>query len=219
MICYDIADLQQLFESPSREKLIIEMAKSNYSTQDLIKDPNKIQEITDKIGIIKDKEDKEIFSAIYMFSKFYKKDTKVCYPLKEGADFNKINTLKELKVSIKENSITDFNLITDKKLRPFQLKSYLGNLNFDELFTFLKKVLLHYCNDINNINLLVNLQPPSLQRIPDNFFEDIHINLKTLNLKGNGHIIISYNDNNEFSVMKTVYPIIGNTVIPFNEYK
>jgi hypothetical protein len=51
--------------------------------------------------------------------------------------------------------------------------------------------------------------------IEGTFFQDICENLKHAVIKGTGHIIISYNENNEYIVMNTVYPSLTTKRIPY----
>ena len=63
--------------------------------------------------------------------------------------------------------------------------------------------------------MLIILQ--SKGNIEKNFFEDVHERLKELVLKGTGSILITYNEENKFDVMNTVYPILGNTRVPYKK--
>lgn len=218
MICFDQEELKDIFEAPSRKQLTEEIQKNNFKPVDFLIDKQKVQKIMSSIKIINDKEDVEIFSALYMFLKFYSKTSKICFVLKDGINPQKddISNLKKLKESLKENDLTDFGLMSSDGFRSFQLKAYRDKLTSDECFNFLKKKLKHYANDMGDTNFLITLQ--SGGEIPENFFEDIHNNLKSLNLKGGGHILISYNENNKFDVINTVYPTIGNTRIPFEKF-
>jgi len=215
MICFDGFELKQLFEKPIRKWLQQEIIKNGYSTDDLIQNNKaKMHEIVARTKILKSKEDIEIFSALYIFPKFYSKESKICFLLKDGIDPTKenIDSLDKLKNSLKEKDLTDFLLWSDDGFRAYQLKAYTGKTEINELFQFLKKKLLHYCNDLGETNLLINMM--SQGDFTGDFFQELHEKIKTLGLKGTGHIIISYNEENKFDVMNTIYPILGTTRIP-----
>jgi hypothetical protein len=215
MICFDPEDLKSLFEAPTKARIAEETLKSGYTSVDLMSDRKKMQEIVDKISIINGKEDIEIFCALYVFPQFYQGESKICFLLENG--FNPIKTpiysLLDLKSALKEKDLTDFLFLHNDGFRAFQLKSYHGKAELMSFFAFLKKKLLHYANDLSDVNLLINLQ--SEGDIPENFFEGLHERLKTLELKGAGHVLVTYNEENKFDVMNTVYPILGTKRIPF----
>ncbi len=212
-IFFDSTDLKQLFEAPSREELAQATAKSGYTGIELLQDKNKMQEIADSIKLIRDKEDVEIFTALYAFLKFYP-GAKIGFLLKAGFDPTKepIDSLDKLKSSLKENDLTDFSFMRDDGVRAFQLKAYRGTTTSNGLFSFIKEKLLHYANDIGDVNLLFFLQ--SEGNIEGSFFQDINKNLMALKIKGGGHILIYYNEEDKFEVINTVYPTLGTTRIP-----
>jgi len=214
IICFDSFDLKKLFEAPSRKKLLEEVLKSGYSPEELIGDQRKKEEVVEKVKIVTSKEEKEIFCALYMFPRFYPGESKICFVLKDGIDPQKesIDTLEKLKKSLKEEDLTDFLFLHNDGFRAYQLKAYLGKTEVNEFFEFLKKKLLHYSNDLGEINLLVIMQ--SQGAFTGNFFQEIHKRLETIGLKGTGHVLVSYNEENKFNVMNTVYPILGTTRIP-----
>ena len=144
-----------------------------------------------------------------MYLRFYQDKSKVCFKLKDGSDPEKqrVDTLEKLKVAIKENDLTDFLIMSDDGCRAFQLKSFMGETNLDNLFSLIDKKLKHYGYDLGDVNLLITMQ--SKGDIPDNFFEDLHSKLLQLPIKGEGCILVSYNENNMYDVMNTVYPTLG----------
>ncbi len=214
MICYEGLELRSLFEEPKRKWVAEEIIRRGYTPDALRKDLSKMMEIVNASSLVDDKEEVEIFSALYLFPQFYPTGSKICFLLENGFDPMKtpINSLTKLKESIKEKDLTDFCFLGDDGLRAFQLKAYTGETTHEGLFGFLKKKLLHYSNNIGNVNLLIVLQ--SKGDIGENFFEFVHENLKTLNIKGGGHILISYNEDNKFDLIVTVYPMLGTTKIP-----
>ncbi len=214
-ICFDSFDLKQLFETEGKGRLIREIKKSGYSTEDLLIDESKIHEIVNTVKLVKDKEDVEIFIALYSLFRFYPKESKICFLLKREVDPKKepIDTLEKLKNSLKENDLTDFGLMTDDGLRNFQLKQYIETVSADGLFNFIKEKLLHYGNNLGDTNLLIILRATKGD-IRGSFFHDLHKKLKTLSIKGDGCILVLYNEENKFDVMNTVYPNLGTTRIP-----
>lgn len=217
MICFDNLELKHIFESPMRKWLQEEIAKKGYSTDDLLRDNKaKMHEIVASPETLKDKEDKEIFSALYIFPGFYPKESKICFLLNDGVDPKSIGSLDSLKISLKEKDITDFLLWHDDGFRAYQLKAYTGKTEMNEFFEFLKKKLLHYGNDLGETNLLINMQ--SQGDFTEDFFHDIHEKIKTLGLKGTGHVLISYNEENKFDILNTVYPHLETTRIPHENF-
>jgi len=213
-ICFDSADLEQLFAIEGRVKIAREILKRGYSTKDLLVDENKIYEITNTVKLVEDKEDTEVFAALYCLLEFYP-TAKICFLLKDGIDPQKesISSLVKLKTSLKENNLTDFGLMMNDGPINFQLKQYRGTTTSSELFSFIKEKLQHYGNNLGDTNLLIVLQ--SKGDIRGSFFQDINSNLKTLNIKGGGHVLVLYNEENKWNVINTVYPILGTTRIPF----
>lgn len=218
MICFTPDELKHIYNAPLRKRLMEEILKSGYSINELSVDRNKMEEITKRIPILQDKEEIEIFCALYVFAEMYKGETKICFLLKDGVNPEKeyIDSLEKLKVSLKEKDLTDFLLQNSDGFRAYQLKSYRGKTEVNEFFEFLKKKLRHYCNDMGEVNLLITMQ--SQGDFTGNFFQDIHERLKKINLKSTGHILISYNEDNKFDVTNTVYPTLKTTRIPHENF-
>lgn len=209
-ILFSEQELKRLFELPTRLQILREMFRSLHPTEVFRQNRALREELISKVNMIQDKEDVEIFATLYFLLEFYP-SSKIGFKLRDGIDPRTINSIAKLKSSIKENDLTDFGLMTDGNYREFQLKSFRGNVEIEEFFGFLKNKLSHYGNDIGNVNLMINLQGTG--DIPENFFESIHEKLKSLRLKGGGHILISYNEENRVHVMNTVYPMLGSTRI------
>lgn len=223
MICFDIETLRDVFEQSSRKQLIKILSEEFFDKNDdiwgLLEDKKKVNEIVDRVSLIKDKGDVEIFTATYMMLTFFAKESKVCFFMKDG--FNpmkdKVDTLETLKKNTKEYHDVDIGLLDGKSLRTFQLKSYRGKCDMPSLFSFLRGKIEHYSCDIGSTNFLITLQ--SSGDIEENLFQNIHKKLKELNIKGTGEILITYNENNKFDVLNTVYPAIGTIRIPFKRLK
>ncbi len=212
-ICFDTTDLEKIFETPWRTWFREEIARRGYSAEELLRaGKEKLVEIVDAAPKSKSKEEIEIFSALYLFPQFYP-GSMVCFPLRSEVRpiAENFDTLEKLKASLKENDLTDFGLIRNDGYRAFQMKQYKGTTNPDDLFAFISEKLRHYGNNMGDVNLLILLQ--SQGPIEENFFEDLADKIATLNLKQGGHILISYNENNRFDVINTIYPILGHTRI------
>jgi len=219
MICFDKDELKKLFETPSRKILEAEIQKSGYTSEELMRDKNKMKEVVDRVKLLNDKEDIEIFAALFIYWKFYPKNPKICFLLRNGVDprKNPIDTLEKLKESIKENDITDFLFVnSDGDCISIQLKAYRGKNEVKEFSKYLKDKLQGYGNDLGDTNLLIFLQSTGV--IPENFFHDISDMVKAIKLKGTGHVLISFNENNQFDVINTVYPLLGTTRIKHENY-
>lgn len=213
MICYDKADLERLFLAPSNLQLIEEINKNGYTFNELEKDlwgdRSKMQQIIDSVNIVNDKEEEEIFKAIYIFHEFYP-NSKICFYLKDGIipkQIKQINSLEKLKKSLKENDIRDIAILTDEGLIDFQLTSLRESSSVENIVNSIIKKLRRYGNNLGSTNLLLTLQKGGIME--EDLFEKIYSNLINQDIEGIGHILIAYNENNEFSVINTVYPILG----------
>lgn len=212
-LCFDEDDLKQLFGAPIRAKLAEEVINSGMAPEALLADKDKMQAIVDSVQAVNTKEDIEIFSALYMYLRFYDEGSKVCFKLSDSVDPAKdpIDSLKKLKGVIKENDLTDFLIMSDDGCRAFQLKAFMGETNLDNLYSLIENKLKHYGYTLDDVNLLITMQ--SKGDIPEDFFQDLHARLKELPIKGEGHVLVSYNENNTHDVINTVYPKLGTTRI------
>jgi len=83
--------------------------------------------------------------------------------------------------------------MTKEGLIAHQLKGCYGHISLDELFDYIKNVLLKkYANDIGVTNLLFFLNGGGV--VSNDLFRKLHERLKTLSIKGTGDILISYNE-------------------------
>ena len=213
MVCFDQEDLKKMFEAPTRRLLAEIVSKAGIPPNVLLQDREKMAEMIKGIKIVNDKEDKEIFSALYHFIKFYGETCKICFLLNDGINLQgkEIETLEKLKSSLKERDLTDFIIWRENNFIAFQLKSYKGNTEINEFFNFLKEKLLHYCNDLGTTNLLINME--SKGAFEGNFFQELEMRVQALGLKGTGHVLVSYNEENKYNVINTIYPKLGTTRI------
>jgi len=217
MICLDKNELARFYKDSKDAEYINEISKKGYTIKELKGNNQKIHEIVDTVVDrgLKDKDEVEIFAALFCYSEFYPKGSKICFVLKDGFNLSKdvINSLQDLKSAIKENELTDFGIFSNNELRQFQLKRYRGKLTAQESFDFIKNKIEHYAKDLGDINLLIVLQS-SNPAIPNNFFHEVHEKLKEIKLVSDGQVLISYNENMQFLVMNQVYPLLKTTRIP-----
>ena len=214
MIGFDKQDLMNFLKEQAKPRIDEELCKRNWTTEDLYNDQEKMNIVGNAVPLIQNKEEEEVFFALEIFPEFYKTESRIWFILKPGIDPKSIVSMEILRSSLKENDLTDFLLQHADGFRAYQLKGYWGSVTTHDLFEFLKKKLLHYCNDLGSVNLAVVLRS-SGDLDGKGFFEDLSNELKSINIKGAGHILIIYNEENKFSVMNTVYPFLGTTRIPY----
>ena len=213
MICFDLQELKNIFELSPKKIMLEEIIKNKFSFEDTF-DKSKKEKIFSTVKIINDKEDYEIFTALYILSDFYN-NSKICFihnnkfnPIKD-----QIKSIVELKKYIEDDNIVDFALMDKKFTRSFQLKKYIGLGKVKDVVHYIKTKVIHYGNDIGNTNFLVTLNMGGAIE-EDHFFQKIHNELKLLRIKGTGHILLMYNEENKFMLIKTIFPEIGTTKIP-----
>lgn len=216
MICFNLLELRQIYETSKKQDLFRKLVENGYSVEELEADGGKNkQEIADQIVAngMKSKEEVEIFIAIdTCFTYFNNSNTKVCFILKNNVQANKlsIGTIEELRDVIEEKTLTDFAVLSNG-LRQFQLKRYTGKLETDLFLNFLKKKLKDYGNQLNDVNLLIILQgeqksvltEPPVMMID---FEALYNEIKKMNLTFKAQILISYNENNQHIILNQIYP-------------
>jgi len=216
--CFNKVELEFFYQKTLLLEILKEMRKRNVSFDDLKNDIQKMLDISDVASkrTSKNKEEHEIFSAFYIFLNFYKKDSQVCFELKNNFDTKKsINGLTDLRKAAEESTLNDFIIKSRSELRLFQLKRYRDEVNAEKVIRFIKKVLAHYGNNLGETNLLVMLESPKWYSvIKDGFFEKINIELNNLNLKSESQILIAYNEDNKYSVIIQVYPKLTRSQIP-----
>ena len=212
MLCISRAEFEEMYKQAKQEELLEAIITKGYSFEELQADKTKMQEIVDSVNVelIKNKDEIEIFVALFGHLGMYPKDSDVCFVLKDTIDPRKtpVKTLEDLKSSIKEGSITDFGIMSDDGLRQFQLKQYKGKLNTDDLFAFIEKKINHYGKDLGCTNLLVLLQSEGGD-INDIDFEELNKRIIGIGIKSDVEVLISYNEENKFDVINVIYPTLG----------
>ncbi len=215
LLCFAKSELLRLFKIAKQAEIRQEMIKKNLSFDDLRNDYSKMKKVAKEIGErgARDRDEHEIFAALFSFIDFYEDGSEICFKLKTDFDINKnkITSLQDLNKF--RDDPPDFIIRSSDGLREFELKRYRDKLGTEEIFEFLKKKVAHYGNNLGDVNLLLVLQPPaySLSNID---FQELHTKLRSLNLKFQGQILISYNENNKEDVINQVYPDLTTTRIP-----
>ena len=202
-------ELKGLFELAGKKFLLEQISKQGYRLDDFRGNRAKMLEFIKSIKLVRNKEDHEIFSVLFVFSDFYEKDCEICFELKSGVSLDvEISSLAKLKGVCEESTLNDFIIIASDGARTFQLKRYRNILQTDELFKFLQEKLLHYGNTLGKTNLLVMLESKNgdLSSVD---FHKINEMLLDLDLKNtDSEVLISYNEENKFLVINRVYPTL-----------
>jgi hypothetical protein len=215
--CFDRNELESLFKKSQILKGKAEMAKRGVDYIDLHNSKEKMIEVASAVAneTVEDRDDHEIFSVLHMYLDFYPEGSQVCFELENSFSpkRDRMVSLDDLKRARKEKSLSDFIIRSSDGRRSFQLKRYRGIMKTVEIVKFIKEKLLHYCNDLGNDNLLLVLQSEDAGDKYINF-KEINDEIKKINIKGSGEILISYNDKSRKYVMITVYPKVTISEIP-----
>lgn len=215
LICYDLNELEGLFHERGRGIIFKFLKENGYLLPGFQYKESELSRVLKGVNLIHDKEDKEIFSILFVFKHFYEEEGKVCFYLRDNFDpkISVISSIDKLKLALKESDLTDFLFLHKDGFRAYQIKFYMGKLDTDNFFAFLQKKLKHYAYDLGETNLLIHLQSKD-SIIPPNFFQDLHLKLKSTKIKGTGHIVVSLNEKDENHAMYTVHPFLGKTIVP-----
>lgn len=218
MICLTLTELENLMRAFFSVQLNDELRKRNYSDFEVLSDSEKLKEITEfqKSQLLKNKEDVEIFLALYVLADFYTKGSQICFEMKSvfNPKKDKITAYKDLKKHLKESTLTDFGILCEGFLREFQMKRYMEDvLDTESLFAFLKSKVDHYGLDLGDVNLFVILQSKD-RNLNKVYFEKLNEQLKDLGIKSSGEILISYNENNRLQVIYQVFPELTRSEVP-----
>lgn len=212
MLCISRAEFENIYRQAKREELLAAIVDKGYSFEDMKADKAKMQEVAESVqaDLMKNKDEIEIFVAQFGLLGMYPKDSDLCFVLKDIVDPRKtpVTSLKTLKSSIKEGSITDFGVMSDDGLRQFQLKQYKGKLNTDDLFAFIESKINHYGKDLGSTNLLILLQSEGGD-ISNVDFEELNKRIQGIGIKSDIEVLVSYNENNTHNVINVVYPKLG----------
>lgn len=217
IVCFTRQELSRIFEVDQKTKIIKLINDKKISINNLITDPEKKEEITDTISqqSTNSRDDHEVFGSLYIYLNFYEEGSEVCFELHNVFNPNKdtITTLKDLNRFRSGQSDADFIIKSHDGFRVFQLKRYQGKLNTQDIFSFVKKKMEHYGGNLGDTNLLVVLQSPH-DYLMEVDFANLHEKLKGVNIKCDGQILISYNENDKFLVINQVYPSLTTSTVP-----
>jgi len=214
MVCLTKEEFMAMYRGAKQAELFAEIVQMGYSIEELQADKAKMQKIVDTVHAnhANDKEEIELFVALFSQLEHYPEGGRVCLILKDGVDPNKtpISTFNELKSNLKENEITDFGIMSDDGLRQFQLKQYRGDLTTDAMFDFIQKKLRHYGNNLGDTNMLLVLQSPDgdLKEVD---FDELCAKLNQIGIKSESEILVSFNEENKFDVIVRVFPKVAAT--------
>lgn len=215
MICLTRTEIESFYKDTSISEINAEINKSGCSLAELEENTQKKLKVVSNSTshFKKDVHLLEIFASVFVFHKFYREDSFVCFDLKSNFNTtkNNVNSFGQLKDSIEECTITDFAILSGEKLRSFQFKRYRDKMITKNLLVFINNTLKKYGNNIGDVNLLIAMQPSGWCSISMIDFQEIHKELMKKNLSFTGHILISYNENNTFTVIKTVFPKLETT--------
>lgn len=209
MLCLELSEAIALYKADKVVKLRGEVATKGLTLMGIASDRLKMKEVADAVVArdMKHKENVELFAAITFTGIFFSPECLVCIPLKDSFNFRKdsISTLDDLKNAMKESTLTDFGVLMSGGLAQFQLKRYKGELETDDIFSFIQEQLKKYGNDLGKVSLLVLLQGNGSD-IANIDFKILHQNIQTLGLKFDGDILIQYNERGRVNVINQVYP-------------
>ncbi len=223
IVCLSKKELEALFKTSQLSALKQEMVEQGVSSDDLeealkAKDIQRYKKLADSVGrkVARDRDDHEIFAAFNIFHPFFEEGSEICFELnsKFRKDISTISNLEDLN-EFREDIFGDFIIKSKDGYRVFQLKRYRGDLSEDEMISFINKVVASYGTGLGSTNLLIILQPTDddLDKIN---FESMHKKLLEAKLATQGKILIAYNENNEVSVIKQVYPELATIGIPIS---
>lgn len=210
MVCLEKIELENLFRAGLDERL----SRKGYTFDNSENNIQKMHKIA-KAAKIKDKNEIEMFIALFGLLKFYPKESQICFVLKDNINPQKdIKSLVDLKKAIKESDLTDFGILFNKQLSEFQLKRYVEKeLNIDTFSEFIKKKISHYGNNLGSTNLLILLSGGGY--IDNDMFRKLNEKLKSYNFKFRAEILIYYNEENKSEVIYQVFPDLKFASVPF----
>lgn len=217
ILCFSKDELRRIYKASKIPELFQEMIRRGIFFDDLRANPILMQEIANTVGDrgAGDRDEHEVFAALFSFSRFYEPDCEVCFEV--NRNFNprnpQITTLADLNQYRQGVNTSDFMIRANDGFRKFELKRYRGTMDAQNIFEFIREKIVHYANNLGDTNLLIQLQSVPYSRTHIEFHE-IHENLQALGLIFRGEVLISFNQNNETHVLVQVYPGISKNEIP-----
>ncbi len=217
IVCFSKDELEHLFKNSKVSEMLEDIERRGLSLGQLRGDTQTMLEVVTKStqDTMARKELIEIFVALFGMLEFYEEGSEVCFDLKNSFNPHKetIQTIDALIHAVEEKSLVDFAIKSTDGLRFFQLKQFRNELTTESLLQFIRKVLYGYGNVLGDVNLLIILQPNE-GRIELIDWNELKIKIANLKLKGQGQILISYNENNRFTIVVQVYPDITISKMP-----
>lgn len=214
LLCFTINEMKELFRGEKLRQFDERVRKGEFNVSDLY-DRKNMEDIVSKMSksISKSKEEVEIFCAIYLLEAFHTGDAHICFLMKDSFDPKKEERIEfdSLKKNVKENSLIDFLFFSGSESRAIQFKQYKGKANHDDLFAFIKKKITHYGGNLGQVNLLILLQSKNGE-INDLNFELLNKRLLDDGLTFEGEILLSYNLQDEKSVITRIYPTVAHKI-------
>lgn len=217
MIRLSKPELGELIRFAGYREITNALSQRGWSINDIRDDPAKMKAVSDAIAkrAVTDRDEHEIFGALFVFADFYSPDSGICFELKPGFNNTRdtISSLDDLKKFREGDSDVDFAIMTGDQLRIFQLKRYRGELNTEVLLDFIKTKLRHYGNNLGDTNLLIITQSdiPDISGVD---FTVMHQELTSMGLTFPGAILVSYNAMNRNMIINQVYPNLTTSHIP-----
>lgn len=219
IICYEKKELEKLFKASMSHKIERKLANLGIPMGALINNFQKIEQLID--GIIKrtaqDRDEHEIFFAIYVMSNFYDEEVNIGFKMKSGynPERDNIHSMDDL-ISFRQiDTDYDFIIQTRDGFRMMQLKRYRGELSTESIFAFLKGKIKGYGNNLGDTNLLILIQPNKDFDVATLDLEQLNVNIQTLNLSFRGQIILAWNERNVNNLLVQIYPELRKKTIPF----
>lgn len=214
--CFSKNELLHFFEVAKKTELLREMIKQKISFDDLRNDYPKMEKLANFVGErgAQDRDEYEVFAALFVFSDFYGDRSEICFKLQSNFNIGKDKIVLLQDLNKFRADPPDFIIKSEDGFRQFELKRYRDELNTEKIFNFIKKKVTHYGNNLGDTNLLLVLQSVAYD-VSTIDFHELHMRLKSLNLKFQGQILISYNENNKETVINQVYPKLTTSRIPF----
>ncbi len=217
ILCFTKEELHRIFKVSKIGELLQEMVRRGTSFDDLRGNSALMHEITDTVGIrgAADRDEHEVFAALFSFSRFYDPNCEICFEVNRNFDPKnpQITDLADLNRYRQGINTSDFMIRCKDGLRKFELKRYRGTMDAENIFEFIREKIAHYANKLGDTNLLIQLQPIPYTAAHIEFRE-IHDRLQALDFDSQGEILISFNQNNETHVLVQVYPGISKHEIP-----
>ncbi len=210
-------ELFALFDSAKQEELLHKIRTKDLSLG-VPGDHEKIKNVVEDMASTTSnhRDEHEIVVAAFCVVDFYSEDSQIAFEINTRFNSKKdrIDTLKDLN-EWREGSDSDFIIVSKSEHRFFQLKRYKGELVVKNLVDNILQILHKYYRDnLQSRNLLILLQPAT-NILPDDFFKNVHDGLTQRGLDFNGSVELLFNDNCKFSVIQTVFPILGTSKVPW----